>query len=338
MKSQKQSSLSELQKIDQEIISIESVVNTFDSKLEEVGEPIYDLEKEVQALKARLQEVRLEENRLELSIEDRRVRSAKLEERMNEVRNVREEAAVQAELDMVQRTLENYEQEALSQLDQIRRLEEALDEHEQAYEQALTEIEPRRLELINEQENAKVQLKALKDKRDDFADSINPEERRVYESIMSGSRDVAVSEITQDGACGNCFCVIPLQVQNEIRSSIKMIRCEGCGVILTPESGEGIAKAQEENARIEAALRFAADSTGDEDLVGLVQEEVIVGDEADEGIVLEEDHISGDADNAESDVEIKNLFNKDSDHLVDGVIDSIPDAEGREEDITEGSV
>ena len=109
MKSQKQSSLNELQKIDQEIISIESVVNTFDSKLEEVGEPIYDLEKEVQALKARLQEVRLEENRLELSIEDRRVRSAKLEEKMNEVRNVREEAAVQAELDMVQRTLENYE-------------------------------------------------------------------------------------------------------------------------------------------------------------------------------------------------------------------------------------
>ena len=155
---------------------------------------------------------------------------------------------------------------------------------------------------------------------------------------MSGSRDVAVSEITQDGACGNCFCVIPLQVQNEIRSSLNLIRCEACGVILTPESGEGIAKAQEENARIEAALLVAAESKGDVDLVGLVQEEVIVGDEADEEIGLEEDSISVDAEDAESDIKIKNLFNKDSDSLVDEEIDSLPDVEEREEDLTEGSV
>ena len=128
MTPQTHSTLKELQQMDQEIASIESIVGTFDEKLEEVGEPIVRLEKEVTALKARLQEVSLEENRVELSIEERRVRAAKLQERMNSVRNVREEAAVHAELEMVKRALENDEQEAMSLLDQIRRMEERQEE------------------------------------------------------------------------------------------------------------------------------------------------------------------------------------------------------------------
>jgi predicted nucleic acid-binding Zn-ribbon protein len=36
-----------------------------------------------------------------------------------------------------------------------------------------------------------------------------------------------------DGACGNCFSVIPLQLQNEVRRGGAMVRCEACGVILT---------------------------------------------------------------------------------------------------------
>ena len=53
---------------------------------------------------------------------------------------------------------------------------------------------------------------------------------------MAGGREVAVSDLTEDGACGNCFCVVPLQLQHEVRHTEAMIRCEGCGVILTPPS------------------------------------------------------------------------------------------------------
>ena len=60
MTPQTHSSLKELQELDQEIASIESVVGTFDAKLEEVGEPVHRLEKELKGLQARLQEVTLE--------------------------------------------------------------------------------------------------------------------------------------------------------------------------------------------------------------------------------------------------------------------------------------
>ena len=86
MTPQTHSALKELQQMDQEIASIQSIVGTFDAKIDEVAAPLQNLEKEVKALQARLQEVALEENRIELSIEERRVRAAKLEERMNCVR------------------------------------------------------------------------------------------------------------------------------------------------------------------------------------------------------------------------------------------------------------
>ncbi len=264
MTPQTRTSLKELQNLDQEIAAVRSVTQSFDPLLEEVDAPVLRLEQEVQALEKRLTEIRLEENRIELTIEERRVRAAKLQERMEAVRNVREEAAVHAELEMVRRALESEEQEALSLLDQIKRLEERYEEQEGAYREALAEVEPRREELVQEQQATESKLEALQADRDAFAEGIDPSDRQIYDSIMAGARDVALAELTQDGACGNCYNMVPLQIQNQIRHTDAMIRCEGCGVILTPESPEGLARAQEEGERIERALKASTEQRDEE--------------------------------------------------------------------------
>lgn len=264
MTPQTRTSLKELQNLDQAIAAIRSSAQSFDLLLEEVNVPVARLEQEVEALEKRLTEVKLEENRIELTIEERRVRAAKLQERMDAVRNVREEAAVHAELEMVRRALESEEQEALSLLDQIKRLKERSEDQEAAYQEALAEVEPRREELVEEKQAADGKLEALQAERDAFAAGIDPGERRIYDSIMAGARDVAVAELTQDGACGNCYNMVPLQIQNQIRHGDGMIRCEGCGVILTPESEEGLARAREEGERIERALKVSTDQRDEE--------------------------------------------------------------------------
>ncbi len=183
---------------------------------------------------------------------------------MEAVRNVREEAAVDAELEMVRRALESEEQEALSLLDQIKRLEERLEEQKEAYAEQLAEVEPRRKELVEEQRSTESKLDGLLADRETFAAGIDQGERLIYDSIMAGARDVAVAELTQDGACGNCYNMVPLQIQNQIRHGDGMFRCEGCGVILTPESAEGLARAQEEGERIERALKASTDERDEE--------------------------------------------------------------------------
>lgn len=229
-----QSTLKELQRLDAEIKRAEEQVRAFDPQLAEVEDPALQLEEEVGTTRSRLQEMKVDEKRVELSANEKRERAKKLENRIQNVRNVREQAAVSAELDMVKRALEGEEQEALTLLDQIRKMEERLAEQEEALTEAREAVAPRRDELLAERERARAALQQMKEKRDAFAEGLEERELGLYETIRSGGSRTAVAPLTPDGACGNCFSMIPPQGQNEIRHGGDLIRCEACGVILTP--------------------------------------------------------------------------------------------------------
>jgi predicted nucleic acid-binding Zn-ribbon protein len=59
---------------------------------------------------------------------------------------------------------------------------------------------------------------------------------RLYERVRAGRTNTVLAAVTQDGACGHCFNMIPIQEQAEIRRGETLGRCEACGVILYPES------------------------------------------------------------------------------------------------------
>jgi predicted nucleic acid-binding Zn-ribbon protein len=227
-------SLRDLQRIDLEIDGVRSRIAEFEPLLEKLEEPALKLEKETEAARSRLQEMKLDERRLELSADERRARMKKLQERLNTVRNLREEAAVHAELDLVRRALEADEQEALTLLDQIRQAEAVLEEAERNLDEARQEIEPKRLELVKERKSINTRLSKLKSQREESASRIPEPRRRIYESLKARGRSIILAELTPDGACGHCYSMIPLQLQTEIRASTAMIRCETCGVIMIP--------------------------------------------------------------------------------------------------------
>jgi predicted nucleic acid-binding Zn-ribbon protein len=232
MTEQAGANLEELQRIDQEIEHAEKKIRSSESLLEEVGEGVAEIESEVETTRSRLQEMRVEERRVELSTQEKRNRVKKLEDRLNTVRNVREEAAVSAEADMVRRALEGEEQEALTLLEQIRKLEMRLEEQETSLAEARADVEPRRQEILNERKALEEALEGLRSERERFTGAMEANELRVYERIRGRDGRRAVARLTPDGACGHCFNMIPLQLRNEIRHGSDMIRCEACGVIL----------------------------------------------------------------------------------------------------------
>jgi predicted nucleic acid-binding Zn-ribbon protein len=233
--------LKELQRLDREIQEAEQRAKSFLPQLDDVDGPALQLEAEAAATKARLTEMRLDERRHELAADEKRNRSRILQDRLAAVRNVREEAAVTAELEMVRRTLEGEEQDALTLLDQIRKLEMRLEEQEAKLAAARAEVEPRRKELIQGREDVLAEIVELNAKREAFSRTVNPRQLQLYQGIRGRTGRQAVSELTADGACGHCFSMMPLQVQNQVRHGTDLVRCEACGVILTaPESvGEG---------------------------------------------------------------------------------------------------
>ena len=236
MTEERSGTLKELQDIDFQLEKMRSRVAEYDPLLAEVEEPAQLLEQEVSTLKGRLQEIKVEERRLEHSADDRRVRSKSLQERLKAVRNLREEAAVRAEMDLLRMALEGDEQEALTLLDQIRKMEDRLDDLQADLAEARASVEPKRIQLLEEQKAALAEFALLKEKRKQFSDQVPPSDLQNYERIRSGGRSVAVASLTEDGACSHCFGMIPLQLQNEIRKGTITIACEACGVLLSTGS------------------------------------------------------------------------------------------------------
>jgi predicted nucleic acid-binding Zn-ribbon protein len=225
--------LKELQKLDNRIEEARKRIGDFDPRLAEAEEPALLLQSELNTARTRLQELKLEERRLELSTEEKRTRRKRLDERLGSVRNLREEAAVSAELEMVKRALQNDEQETLTLLDQLRKVEERARELESSYSEASQTVGPKRDELLAERAGAEEELEALRAERSRFVGSVNVAELKIYDAIRAGGRSTAVADLTEDGACGHCYGMVPLQLRNEIRHGRQLIRCESCGVILT---------------------------------------------------------------------------------------------------------
>ncbi len=283
MMQQRRTALKELQKLDLRIVESRQKIQEFDPLFEEIEEPALILEGELGTSRNRLKEMQLEERRLELSTEERRERIRKLDERLGGVRNLREEAAVSAELEMVKRGLQNDEQEAFSLIDSVRKGEERVTELEAAYAEASALVEPQRDELLAKRKAAREELASFEREREAFVSSMDPAEMKIYDAIRGNGSRAAVAELTDDGACGNCFGVVPLQSQNEIRHGEALIRCEACGVIIA--APEPVAEPDEAAPDDESAAAGSDDAEsvegGDEDSDAVAEVEVAAASDED---------------------------------------------------------
>jgi predicted nucleic acid-binding Zn-ribbon protein len=233
MTEQRGNDLKDLQRLDSRLAEARRRIADFDPRLAEVEQPALLLESELGTARGRLQELKLEERRLELGAEEKRTRRKRLDERLLSVRNLREEAAVSAELEMVKRAIQNDEQEMLTLIDQLRKIEERATELDNNFKQASETVGPKRDALLAERAEAQKELEDLRAERARFVGSVNASELKIYDAIRAGGRQIAVADLTDDGACGHCFGMVPLQLRNEIRRGRALTRCEGCGVILT---------------------------------------------------------------------------------------------------------
>jgi uncharacterized protein len=229
-------SLRELQRIDQEVRKLKSEIEAFDPALAEVEEPALRLEGELGRHRTRLDQMRADARRLERGAEDKRERTARLEQRLTQVSNLREEAAVRTELDLVRGAIEAEEQEAMALYDQIQRAEVTLEELEGKTREAREAVEPNQESLLAERSAIQSRVGELQGRRGGLLEALGEAERKVYERFHQSGRQIVVAILTEDGACGGCYGMVPLQRQNEVRRGEQMIRCEFCGVILTADA------------------------------------------------------------------------------------------------------
>ena len=231
-------SLQELQKIDAEIDRATSGIEGFAPLLEELESRGRELEARIERARTRLRELSVAERRLERTAEDKRNRLRMLRDRLLKVHNLQQEAAVRTEIDMLRRSVDGDELEALTYLDQIRKLEEEAERLELELADERERAGPRRREIEQEREDAEGSLASLQIRREACAAGLDRHERAVYEGLRSSQKGPIVVPMTADGACGRCFSMVPLQIQAEVRAGGRLRRCEACGIIFAPRDGE----------------------------------------------------------------------------------------------------
>jgi predicted nucleic acid-binding Zn-ribbon protein len=221
-----------LQQLDEQMEEARDRVRRFGPELEELEAPVQVAQQEVDALRQRVTEMRAESRRLERGADDKRAQLRKYQDRLERVRNAREEAAARTEIDLVRRAVEADENDALDLMDQVKRQELKLDELEKKLAQLKAETTPRREELERSRNEAQSQLEILEAERREHVAGMNPQTVRLYERVRAGRTRVTLARLMPDGACGHCFSMIPIQEQRQVRQQDALHRCEACGVIL----------------------------------------------------------------------------------------------------------
>jgi uncharacterized protein len=221
-----------LQELDDAIVQAHARVDEFGPQLGALEAPLVEVLKEHEATQARLAELREEVHRLQRNAAQKRERLKASEDRLGRVRNVREETAVRAEIDLVARALDADETDLRQQSEQATRTDLKLDDLQRQADRVRAEIAARRDELIAGRTEAEAELALLRERRENQAVRVDPQSLRLYERVRGGRSRLALAPLTPEGACGNCFNVLPVQEQTEIRRGETLHRCEGCGVIL----------------------------------------------------------------------------------------------------------
>ena len=221
-----------LQGLDQEMARATTALEAFEPQLAEIDTPIANLEKEIEATRTRVSDFRAQTAKLEKAAEAKRERLRSYEARMERVRNAREETAVRLEMDLVRKAADADDAEYLQVSDQATRTELRLEELEKQVAKLKEEAEPRRAAVLDERKAAEDALNVLRDQRQNEAVRLDPASLRLYDRVRTGKSRVALAPMTDEGACGACFNVLPLQEQSEVRRGQTLHRCEACGVIL----------------------------------------------------------------------------------------------------------
>jgi predicted nucleic acid-binding Zn-ribbon protein len=221
-----------LQGLDERMEEARERVRRFGPELEELEAPVQAVEREVEALRQRLVEMRAEVRRLERGADDKRAQLRKYQERLDRVRNAREEAAARTEIDLVRRAVEADETDALDLMDQVKRQELKLDELEKKLVKMRAESAPQREELERGRDEAQGALEVLAERRQEQVEGMSRDAVRLYERVRAGKTRVTLARLMPDGACGHCFSMIPIQEQRQVRQREGLQRCEACGVIL----------------------------------------------------------------------------------------------------------
>lgn len=225
-----------LQEIDDSIGSNSAQVRALEAELEGLGTRVADVQEQEKGLTNRLGRTEEQLRLAERTVQAGRETLKRLQERAQQVQNMREHLAARAEVEAARNNLDLAEEEVLEAMQMFERAKIALQNQQQALAEAVAVLDERKAEIEIEHNRLADEIAVQRDQRKNRALRIDERVIDLYDSVRGGRTGNALAPVL-DGVCGHCYMAIPKQRQAEIRAGRALIVCEACGVILhVPDS------------------------------------------------------------------------------------------------------
>ena len=221
-----------LQKIDSEIVRIQTIRGELPLEVQDLEDEIIGLETRVanfsEELKA-LEDGIAEKKNL---MTDAKAMIKKYETQQMNVRKNREFDAISKEIEFQNLEIELCEKRIKEFTSEIANKKAVIENSDKVFAERKADLEGKKGELDAIVSETQIEEEKLVAASASYRKKIEPRLLTAYTRIRSNARNgLAVVTVERD-ACGGCFNKIPPQRQMDIRSRKKIIVCEYCGRIL----------------------------------------------------------------------------------------------------------
>ena len=227
--------LRDLQKIDQEISSIEATrkgyrdeLAAFTAEADKVQDMLDQLNDEVAALQQ-------EESRLQQDLLKERDNVARVEARLPEIQTQKEYVAVLKEIDMAKKANKDLEEQLLAKQQEITVLEEDRKEKQEALDGIIERSEARGSELNQLLADSEETLLKRTESRETVAAELPAGLLRKYHNLFKRRGGLALA-MARNGACLGCNMQLPPQQYNKLLQIEEIQTCPHCNRILFVEA------------------------------------------------------------------------------------------------------
>jgi predicted nucleic acid-binding Zn-ribbon protein len=219
-----------LQELDLEIESNERALKKVASQIGESQE-VARTQQQLESEKQRLEESRHKQHSAEWEIDDVATKITAAEETLfsGRVKNPKELANLQHEVDVLKARRSKLEDKALEIMDKVEQSEARVARISSQLETLTAEWQRQQEQLADESEKLKAILSDLGQKRQLLAGEIDPPAVEFYQQLKK-DKGTAVARVEQ-GICRGCRISLPTTELQQARSGA-LVQCSSCGRIL----------------------------------------------------------------------------------------------------------
>ncbi len=223
--------LIELQKIDNEILKFQKVLDTIPTEIDSLEKKIETLKSQQEEVVERVNALKQRQEKLVREIEEDEFKIKRSKNKLMMVQSSKEYNAVLREIDTLEKSNRLREEERIAVEEDLATQNNLLESITSEINQSEEELKELRKKQETEVDKAKKKLDGLRLKREETTQDIPKPILSRYEFIRVRLKNPVIVSV-KDGVCTGCYISIPPQTFIELQRAKEILSCPNCQRII----------------------------------------------------------------------------------------------------------